>query len=121
MLLHPVRAHIQTLVARITFGHTLTDMHSASRAVIALVVLAALNLNESTPQIRIREQLINKGELRCDVERFGDRGKGGVDEGFSETRRRYYDNAFLSRLIGLNSLGDDLFLVFSHGGTWKVG
>jgi len=120
VLLHPVRAHVQTLVAWITFRHALTNMHSTSRAVVALVVLAPLYLNKPTPQIRICEQLINEGELRRDVERFGDRGKGGVDEGFSETRRGYYDNTFLSRLIGLNSSGDDFLLIFSQRRTWKV-
>ena len=120
MLLHPVRAHVQTLVAWIILRHALTNMHSPSRAVVALVVLATLNFNKTTSQIRIREQLINEGELRRNVERFGYRGEGGVDEGFSETRRRYYNDTFLSRLVSLNSSGDDLLLVFSRCRTWKV-
>ena len=80
MLLHPVWTYVQTFVARISFRHTLANMYSPTWAVVALIVLAPLNLNKATSQIRVREQLVNKGKLWCDVERFGDRGKRGVDE-----------------------------------------
>jgi len=120
VFLHPVGADVQTFVASISLCNAFSDVHSASWAVVALIVLTALNLNKASSQIRIRDQLINESELRRDVERLGDGCEGGIDEGFAETRRRYYDNALLSRLIGLNGLGDNLLLVLSHSGTGKV-
>jgi len=59
VFLHPIWANVQAFVARISLGLTFSDMDSSPGAVVARIVLAAFDFDETSLEVRIGEELVN--------------------------------------------------------------